>query len=246
VNAFDYAAAPVPIRPDLAEAHRRTWAHVAAPGTWWSGAERVAIAAETRRAAGCRLCAERRAALSPHAVAGRHDDGGALPAPAVDLVHRVTTDASRLTRRWYEETTGAGLEAERYVEALGVATLVISVDAFHHALGLPLEPLPEPGPGAPRRRRPAGAAAEEAWVPMLRADRLEAPERDLYGGAPRTGNVIRALSLVPDEVRAMADLSAAQYLTMRQMMRLDSPRAIGRAQIELVAGRVSALRECFY
>jgi len=130
--------------------------------------------------------------------------------------------------------------------SLGVATLVISVDAFHHALGLPLEPLPEPGPGAPRRRRPAGAAAEEAWVPMLRADRLDAPERDLYGGAPRTGNVIRALSLVPDEVRAMADLSAAQYLTMRQMMRLDSPRAIGRAQIELVAGRVSALRECFY
>ena len=32
--AFDYADSPDPIRPDLADAHRRAWDHVAAPGTW--------------------------------------------------------------------------------------------------------------------------------------------------------------------------------------------------------------------
>jgi alkylhydroperoxidase family enzyme len=175
-----------------------------------------------------------------------HDDAGALPAPVVDLVHRVTTDAARLTRRWYEATLAAGLDPESYVEALGVTTQVISVDAFHHALGLPLEPLPEPRPGEPSRRRPEGAALEDAFVPMLRPDRLAPGERDLFGGLPRTGNVLRALSLVPEEVRALTRLSAAQYLTPRQMLRFDSPRAIDRAQIELIAGRVSALRECFY
>jgi hypothetical protein len=246
MTAFDYTAAPVPIRDDLAAAHRRTWQHLASPGTWWSGAERVAIAAETRRARSCAYCAELKSALSPHVLTGRHDSGDSLPAPAIDLVHRVTTDASRLTRRWYEATLAAGLDAERYVEALGLATLVVSIDAFHHALGLPLEPLPAPLAGAPTRRRPAGVAQEDAFVPMLRPDRLGPGEKDLFGGMPRTGNVLRALSLVPDQVRELGALSAAHYLTPPQMMRFDSPRAIDRAQIELIAGRVSALRECFY
>ena len=34
MSAFDYAASADPIREDLAEAYRRTWQHVAAPGTW--------------------------------------------------------------------------------------------------------------------------------------------------------------------------------------------------------------------
>ena len=58
--------------------------------------------------------------------------------------------------------------------------------------------------------------------------------------------VIRALSLVPAEVRAWSELSAAQYLSPEQMRSFDSIRAIDRSQIELVAGRVSALNECFY
>jgi hypothetical protein len=59
--------------------------------------------------------------------------------------------------------------------------------------------------------------------------------------------VIRALSLVPDEVRQLLDLSAAQYLSAPQMMQFGRDfRSISRAQIELVAGRTSALNECFY
>ena len=54
------------------------------------------------------------------------------------------------------------------------------------------------------------------------------------------------MSLVPDEVRNLLTLSEAMYLGPEQMMRLETDRALDRAQIELVAGRVSALRECFY
>jgi hypothetical protein len=59
--------------------------------------------------------------------------------------------------------------------------------------------------------------------------------------------VIRAMSLVPDEVRTLADLSAAHYLPNH---RVRDPAAqqgsLSRPQIELIAGRVSALNQCFY
>jgi hypothetical protein len=71
-------------------------------------------------------------------------------------------------------------------------------------------------------------------------------ERDLWDGR-RAPNVIRALSLVPDEVRNLRRLSAAHYLGVHDMMDLRrGTSALDRRQVELVAGRVSALRECFY
>lgn len=204
------------------------------------------MADETRRARTCQLCAERKAALPPAAVSGHHDSGSALAEPLVEAVHRIATDPARLSRGWLEGLLAAGASVECYVEALGVATQTISIDAFHHALGMPLEPLPTARPGEPSRRRPAGAALEEAWVPMVRPDRLGPDEAGLYGPSGRTGNVIRALSLVPDEVRALQDLSGAQYLTLERMAGHATGRALERSQMELVAGRVSALRECFY
>lgn len=249
MTAFDYPTHPNPIREDLAEAHRRAWAHVAAPGTWLSGAERVAIAEETRRARSCALCAERKAALSPFALQGEHEQTGVLPPPLVEAVHRVTTDAGRLSASWYAALLSDGLSPEAYVEALGVTVLVISVDEFHHALGMRPEPLPEPLTGEPSHYRPIGSEIEDAaWVPLLTPGRSGPAEADLFAGIPagQAPNVIRALSLVPDEVRAWTHLSAAQYLSTDQLRSFESPRAIDRAQIEFVAGRVSALNECFY
>jgi hypothetical protein len=248
MTAFQYLTSPDPIRADLAEAHRRAWTHVAAPGTWLTGAERVAVAEETRRAAGCALCAERKAALSPFAIDGEHDQAGGLDAVLVDVVHRVTTDPQRLTQKWHDSLIADGLAVESYVEALGVAVLVISVDAFHHAMGLALEPLPEPQPGEPSRYRPRGVVTGEAWVPMVDIKQADPEEKALLAAGPgdRTAAVIRALSLVPDEVRAWVDLSNAQYLSQDRMAGMETGRAIDRSQIELTAGRVSALNECFY
>jgi alkylhydroperoxidase family enzyme len=162
----------------------------------------------------------------------------------VDEIHRVTTDAARLSERWYRSLLAQGLTPEAYVEALGVAVIAISVDRFHHALGLALEPLPAAGPGAPTRVRPDDLVEGEAWVPM-RASRSVSAELKLPP-APPAPYVLRALSLVPDEVRAWRALSRAQYLGEAEMRRFGKLRAIDRSQIELVAGRVSALNECFY
>ncbi len=71
------------------------------------------------------------------------------------------------------------------------------------------------------------------------------PEADLWE-ARKTANVIRALSLVPDEVRGLKDLSGAHYMKPAEMMDFRARGPLDRAQIELIAARVSALRECFY
>jgi hypothetical protein len=86
------------------------------------------------------------------------------------------------------------------------------------------------------------------WLPTIPADLATGGEADLYAGAPRVPNVVRALSLVPDAVRTLKELSVAQYVPLEQVpdVKADPGRALSRAQMELVAGRVSALNECFY
>lgn len=247
MTAFDFADSPFEIRPDLRAAYLRTWEDLARPGAWWTGAQRVALAAESRAASGCALCAERRQAISPNAVDGAHDVIGAeLPDAAVDAVHRIVTDPTRLSQSYVEGLASQGLTDGHYVEALGVVVSVVSIDRFHAALGLDLEPLPTPSGGAPSGHRPASAVADVGWVPMIPEGGATGDEADLYSG--RAPNVLRAMSLVPDAVRRMRDLSTAQYIPLDQLAdpSADPGRALSRSQIELVAGRVSALNECFY
>ena len=62
-----------------------------------------------------------------------------------------------------------------------------------------------------------------------------------------TPNIMRALSLVPDEVRALRRLSHAHYVPNGKLQDAAyDGRELDRVQMELVAARVSALNECFY
>ena len=120
VEALDYRHSSLPVRDDLAAAHRRAWARLAAPGEWWSGAVRIAIAEETRAAPDCDFCRERKAALSPYAATGTHTAATDLPDVLVDVIHRIRTDAERLTRRFYDTALAGGLSDAEYVETVGV------------------------------------------------------------------------------------------------------------------------------
>ena len=247
--SFGYEAAPVPVRDDIVSAHQRAWERLRRPGSWWTGAQRIEIAAEVRNALGCDLCRERKAALSPFTLDGdHHASARALDPVAVDAVHRIVTDAARLTESWVSRIAAEGLTDGHYVELLGVVVTVLSIDEVHRGLGISFASLPEPLPGEPDRVRPDGVEKKIAWVPMLGlAAANKGPNADLYAGLPVAPNVIAAMSLVPDAVRQLEDLSAAHYLPVLQVMNPQcGGRALTRSQIELVAGRGSALNECFY
>ncbi len=245
-RTLHYESASLSVRSDLVAAHRRAWRRLASPGAWWSGSERVAIALQVRSAARCALCAERAAALSPNAVVGTHEPAPPLSAAAVEAAHRITRDPGRLSRAWRDGLGAGGLDDGRYVELIGVVVTIVSIDAFCRAIGVALHPLPVPIAGEPTRYWPPQARDDGAWVPMIPTFGATGAEADLWRRG-KTGNVIRALSLVPDEVRTLKDLSAAHYLRDDQVA---NPRAhmehLSRPQMELLAGRVSALRECFY
>ncbi len=241
----DYA-----IRDDLAAAHDRAWRRLASPGARLTGAERVAVAAEVRAAWSCRACAARKAALSPEAPIPPHDGAGGFTEATTDLIHRIATDADRLSKAWFDRVVPALVTVERYVEIVGVIAETIAVDRFDVALGRPARALPTPLPGAPNGRRPQGAKVAGAWVPTVAPDGIVANDppaaQDMYRNRS-AANIHRALSLVPESVVGFFDLDDAMYLPdaeLRQFGR--EPRAISHAQIELLAARVSALNRCLY
>lgn len=237
--------APLGIRADIVAAHAQVWQNLARPGNWLTGAERVAIMAETRAAWSCPLCQERKRALSPYGVDGEHLTASSLDPARTDAVHRIVTDPGRLSRRLLDDLTGQGVSDSEYVELLGTALFTLSIDTFHRTLGLELLLLPEPLPGEPRRERPSDLEEIGAWVPVLA---LRSPlTRELFKGAVRVSNVARGLTLNPHLSRDQVMLVQAQYVPLSEVSSVaESSRAINRAQIELIASRVSALNQCFY
>ena len=87
-------------------------------------------------------------------------------------------------------------------------------------------------------------SARHHWVPVLH---LEDDTGGYYRGAPMVPPVIRALSAVPSSHRTMLELIAAMYMDSADMRDLEWSRGtLDRRQTELVAARLSSLRECFY
>ena len=257
MQAFSYSNSPWTIREDLAAAFRHTWDKFAHAGTWLDAAQRVAIAQEVRNARNCTLCQARKSALSPFAGEGNsedtpeepHDgDHGLLSNLQVDVAHRLTTDASRLTETWLQSQLQNGLTEEEYVEILSVVVSTLAIDSFHHTLGFEPEPLPDSKPGKPSGHRPANTRAGIAWVPMVAVSEVAEADADMYAGLSRSANVITAMSLVPEAVRLLNVQSNAMYLSFNDIAdpSKNGGRVLSRPQIELIAGRVSALNDCFY
>ena len=246
MTEISYRAAPYPVREDLSKAHQRAWHRLASPGNWFSGAERVAIMAESRHALNCELCKQRKAALSPYAVDGNHDSLGNLSEAIVEIIHRIRTDPGRLTKNWHEGALANGVSDAQYVEIVGVVASTVAIDTFARGIGAEPLALPEPISGEPSRYRPQSAKPGRAWVPMIAPEDASGPEANLYNGM-RGAHIQQAMSLVPNEVLGFFDIAHAQYLSSAQMRDFENEyRAITHAQIELIAGRVSSLNQCVY
>jgi hypothetical protein len=246
MNEISYSNSPYPVREDFAASHNRYWKRLAAPGCWLTGKQRVDVAKEVRQAQQCSICRRRKEALSPYQVDGAHDVVTTLPEVMVEVIHRVITDPGRLTKTWFDGIIQQGLSEEQYIEIIGTLVFVFSIDEFCRGLDIPLNELPEPVDGEPSGYRPANLSDQGAWVSLIPNIIDTGPESDLWQG--RTGYVIRALSLVPDEVRTLRDLLNSHYLDTDTIWDVSSPRrgTLTRTQMEAVAARVSALNGCFY
>jgi hypothetical protein len=146
---FTFAASPFHVGETLSTMCRATWEGLAGPGSSWSGAERLAIAARARAT---------RIGLVPG-----HDE---LPEPAREAIRVLAAVPAGTTEQWVSATVG-GLGEPAYVELVGVVARVVAVDTFTRLLGVTPEPLPEPRPGSPAEVPPVGTPRRgRAWVAM--------------------------------------------------------------------------------
>jgi hypothetical protein len=233
-----------PLDP-CARALDASWPELGRAGTWWTAAERVALAREARVARRCARCAERKGALSPFAVPGGHDAAAELAAPVVDAVHRLATDPGRLTRHWLDDLVAAGIAPEAAVEIVAVVSLASIADTLAVASGDAERALPEPRAGEPSRARPPGLETGCAWVPTVDPERAEGPVAAVYGmiraDAGFVFHVARALTAVPDAMETFLRVFFASYHTHGE-----TRGPLSRPQVELLAASTSSINECFY
>jgi hypothetical protein len=181
-------------------------------------------------------------------VSGEHDHLGDLPDAWVDIVHRIVADPGRLAKHWYDEKVPAGISVEEYVELVGVVACTTGIDTFCRGIGIDAPDLPAPEAGDPVAETPEHLNRDLAWVPTLDPHHDGPLQKEFFpGGPPTAAHIRRALTYVPATARNFWDMANTLYLNGKQMRDFDNEyRAITHAQIELVAGRVSALNQCVY
>jgi hypothetical protein len=240
---------PFAMRPQLSAELARGWSRIGQPGTWLTAAERVAVAAETRHALHCPLCAARKSALSPLAVPGAHASLGQLAPAEIEAIHRIRTDSGRIGDTWHHSLA---LPETRYIELVSIVVVTVAADTFRRAAGLPELPLPSPQPGQPTRRRPAGATPGPGFTHALRPEHVTQEDPNLFRETSelrerRGANIHLALSLVPDSMFHWWDMFEPMYLDGPEMREFGTEvRAISHAQLEMLAARVAALNRCEY
>jgi hypothetical protein len=118
-----------------------------------------------------------------------------------------------------------------------IVSTVAAVAHFCRNIGISVPPLPAPTAGQPTGRRPERLAqARYNWVPV--AD-----------PADQVAAVVQAYTAVPDEQRNTWRMADAQYMPEPEMVDpawSRRPGGLSRAQMELVAARLTAMRDCFY
>lgn len=224
---------------DIASVHEAQLQELGGPGTWFTGAQRVAIAEQARAA---RAEAGLYEAIDTD---GRTSPGVMLAEAAVRVARQVAVQPQTLSRAFVQQALDDGLTDAEYVEIVAIVARIVDYDIFARGLGIPARQLPEPVGGIPSKERPALAEDEGAFVATVPGG----PGAEyIYGSAEPQAGIIRSASLVPAEARAQRALEEAQYLPLARFPQWDYQHHEGltRPQVEVVAGRISDFHDCFY
>ena len=223
----------VAVRDDLAEAHRLAWEHLATPGSWWTGAQRVELAQTVLSAIADDDPLPPWVGITS---SDRLPDDRLAPDAAHDAAYRIARHAGTITEDVYRAVVEQIGELP-YVELCAIVSSVAAIAHFCRNIGVEVPSLPAPVDEAPTGIQPDELApATLNWVPVASpADELPA--------------VVQAYTAVPGELANTWRMASAQYMPGDEMIHADWSRRSGgmtRAQMELVAARVAQLRECFY
>ncbi len=229
------------VRSDLEAVHSKQLNQLGDPGTWGTGEQRLAVAGEIRRA-----CVDAGVQEGPEEPDPKSEVD--LPQAARELIRELTVEPQGFDEASYKAARSGGLSDEEYVETVGIVARLTAMDIFARGIGVPLRPLPAPRNGAPSRVRPAAAKKEMAWVPTVPNLPEGGEDAEKIYGKNYHPYIFRSLSLVPDEMHRHIELENIQYLPMDSILIKDYQHHedFSRAQTETVAGRVSAINECFY
>jgi AhpD family alkylhydroperoxidase len=201
----------LPVAPDLEPLFRKTWSGIAAPGWGWTGPERVAIASATREARGL--------ASSPIV----------LPDEAHHAVAIIAREPATVDESMVRDVVGK-IGLVRYVELVGVVSMVVGIDTMTSLLGLGIEKLPEPtGGGLVKNGRVRDLKLRKAWVPTTGLP------------LPRL-----ALSAVPPAQEMANQILDRLYMEADQSREVETLRGLTPIQMELVVVTVSHGNKCFY
>lgn len=137
------------VDPAADDAIRAALQAVAEPGSFFTGAERVAIAATARRSRGLTA------------------SGPDLPPLLAEHATRVATDAISIRPSHLAAWEADGRAILAYVELVAVVALITSIDAYRVGLGTDLDALPAPASGRPEPVVAEAAATTNAWVPTV-------------------------------------------------------------------------------
>lgn len=218
------------VRDDISVMHLAWLDHVARPGGWWTGEQRVAFVDAVWTALDDRTPA-------PPWVRPVPPNGSPLPAAAHAVAYRLARHAATVTADWYRRVVDElGEPAAAYVELVGLAATACAVDGFSRSLGISRPRLPTPVAGEPTRHHPELVDARMNWVPVT------AP-------ADTRAAVVQALTAAPAENDMLWAFATVHYMADEEMDDLDWRRPgspLDRRQLELVASRLSLVRECFF
>lgn len=228
----------VAVRDDLAEAHRLAWEHLANPGSWFTGEQRVELASTVAAAIVDVDPAPPWVGVTSTDRLPEQLSRGHLKAPtaAHDLAYRLARHAGTITADVHA-AAAATLGELAYIEVCAIVSTTAAVAHFCRNIGVDVPDFPVPVVGEPTGERPDEVVpAELNWVPVA------AP-------ADQTAAVVQAYSAVPRELENTWRMASAQYMPEDEMSYPDwmrRPGGLTRPQTELVAARVAQLRECFY
>jgi hypothetical protein len=243
-HIFD--SAPVKIREDLYNAIGVAHSQLGKSGDWILGTDRTKIMAEVRNAQVCKLCFNSKNAMSPYSITGDHDTLTNLPNSWINIIHRVTTDSGRLSKRWFLESVTSGLSEYEFIEIVSVCVQTIAIDIFALGIGAQIPPLPKGYSSAPGREITSGAKIGPGWISTVDPKDADAELSDFYGNDNHF-YIRRSMTLLPKETIRLWALLDNLYLEDPRIHELEGKdRGISRGQMEFLAARASALLGCLY